>query len=77
MQQALRGRVEPQPRFGRLDAPAGAVEQLPAEALLERADLQLDRRLRHAEPLRGLREALTLDDGAKGGELSRVHKRSL
>ena len=39
-EQPLRAAVEPQPRLGRLDAPARAVEQLRAEPLLERANLQ-------------------------------------
>ncbi len=50
----LRAAVEPPPRLRRLDAPPGPVEQLPAESLLERTDLEADRGLRHAELLRGL-----------------------
>ena len=50
----LRVAVEPPPGLGRLDAAARAVEQLPAEPLLERPDLQADGRLRDAEPLRRL-----------------------
>ena len=76
-EQPLRAAVEPQPRLGRLDAPPRAVEQLRAEPLLERPDLQADRRLRHAEPLRRLREAAALDDRAERGQLTRVHKQSL
>ncbi len=49
----------------------------PAEALLERPDLQADRRLRHPEPLGRLREALLLDHRDEGRELPRIHKHSL
>src|SRR5256885_8033151 len=76
-EQSLRTAVEPQARLGRLDPAARAVEQLRAEALLERSHLQADRRLRHPEPLRGLGEAAPLDDDAEGGELTRIHKRIL
>ena len=38
-EQPLRAAVEPEPRLGRLDAPARAVEQLRAEPLLERPHL--------------------------------------
>ena len=74
-QHALRAAVEREPGLGRLDAAARAVEQLAAEPLLERPDLEADRRLRHPEPLGRLREALPLDDGAERRELPRVHKR--
>src|SRR5262249_22298438 len=77
LEQALRRRVEPQTRFRGLDASAGAVEQLAAEALLEGSDLERNGGLRHAETLRGLREALALNDGAECGQLSRIHKHSL
>ena len=76
-EQPLRTAVEPMPRLGRLDTAAGAVEQLHAEPLLERADLKAHRRLRHAELLRGLREAAPLDDRTERRELAGVHKRSL
>ena len=72
-EQPLRAAIQPLAGLRRLDAAAGAVEQLPAEPLLERADLQAHRRLRHAELLRRLREAPPLDDGAEGRELPRVH----
>ena len=65
------------PGLGRLDAAAGAVEQLGAEALLERPHLERHGGLRDAEPLGGLREAPPFDDGTEGGKLSRVHKRIL
>ena len=71
---ALRAPVETVARLGRLHAPARAVEQLLPEALLERADLLADRRLRDAEPLSRLGEALALDDGAERRQLARVHK---
>ena len=58
LEHPLRVPVEPPPRLGRLDAASRAVEQLLAEALLERPDLEADRRLCDAEPLGGLREAL-------------------
>ena len=66
--------VEGQTRLRGLDASARPVEQLAPEPLLERPDLQADGRLRHPEPLGRLREALPLDDGAKGSQLTRVHK---
>jgi hypothetical protein len=74
---SLRPAVEREPGLGRLDAAAGAVEQLAAEPLFERANLEADRRLRDSEPLGCLGEALKLDDRAERSELSRVHKTSL
>ncbi len=74
---ALRPAVEPPPGLRGLDASARAVEQLRAEALLERADLERHRRLRDAETLGRLREAPPLDDRAERGKLARVHKRML
>ena len=76
LQEPLGGRVQTQAGLGRLDAPPGTVEQLPSEPLLERADLQADGRLGHAEPLGGLGEALALDDGAERSQLARIHKDS-
>ena len=76
-EQPLRAPVEAPAGLGRLDAAAGAVEQLVAEPLLERADLQAHGRLRDAELLRRLREASPLDDRAECGKLPRVHKQSL
>ena len=76
-EQPLGAAVEPQPGLGRLDAAAGAVEELRPEPLLERPHLQRDGRLGDAEPLGRLREAAPLDDGAEGGELARVHKQIL
>src|SRR3954470_4100817 len=75
LQQALCGGVEAQTCLGGLDAASGTVEQLPTESLLERADLQADCRLRHAEALRSLRKALPFHDGAECGQLTRFHKR--
>ena len=72
-EQPLGAAVEPDPGLGRLDAPAGAVEQLRPEPLLERPHLQLDRGLRHPEPLGGLRERPPLDDLAECLQLPRVH----
>src|SRR4051812_20863678 len=72
---ALGVAVEPLPGLGRLDAAPGTVDELHAEPLLERLDLQADGRLRDAEPLRRLGEALLLDDGDEGRKLPRVHKR--
>ena len=66
-EQALRRRVEPAAGLRRFDTAPGAVEKLPAEPLLERADLQADGRLSHSQPLRGLREALPLDHRAERG----------
>ena len=62
---ALRGRVETPAGLGRLDAAARPVEQLPAEALLERANLEADGGLGDPEPLGRLGEALPLDHGAE------------
>ena len=76
-EQPLRAAVEPQPGLGRLDAAAGAVEQLRPEPLLERPHLQRDGRLGDTETLGRLREAAPLDDGAERGELTRVHKKIL
>ena len=76
-EQPLRTAIQPVPGLRRLDAATGAVEQLHADPLLERADLQAHRRLRHAELLRRLGEAAPLDDGAERCELARVHKQSL
>ena len=70
----LRRPVEPLPCLRRLDAAPGAVEQLRPEPFLERANLEADGRLRHPEPLGRLREALSVDHLAEGGELTRVHK---
>src|SRR5439155_19509657 len=50
-EQALRAAVEPHPGLRRLDPPAGTVEQLRPEALLEGAHLQAHGGLRHAEAL--------------------------
>ena len=76
-EQPLRPAVEPKARLGRLDAATRPVEELLAEALLERADLQTDRGLGHAELVGGLREAAVLDDRAESCELTRVHKNNL
>src|SRR5262249_44278499 len=77
LEHPLSAAVESRAGLGRLDAAPGAVEQLAAEALLERADLQADGRLGDAEPLRRMREALALDNRAERRELARVHKQSL
>ena len=76
-EQPLGAAVEPQPGLGRLDAAAGAVEQLRPEPLLERPHLQRDGRLGDTETLGRLREAAPLDDGAEGGQLACVHKQTL
>ena len=70
-EQPLRAAVEPLARLGRLDAAAGAVEELPAEPLLERADLEADRRLRDAELLRR-REKLRRSTTAQNAASCRV-----
>ncbi len=75
--QPLRSAVEPETGLGRLDPAAGAVEELLADALLQRPDLQAHRRLRHPELVGGLREAAALDNRTKGRELLRVHKANL
>ena len=74
---SLRTAVEPQAGLGRLDAAAGAVEELRPEPLLERAHLKAHGGLRHAESLGGLRKAAPLDDRAKRCELSCVHNNPL
>ena len=75
--QTLRAAVEATAGLGRLDPASRPIEELQAEALLERADLEAHRRLRDAELLGGLREAAPLDDRAERRELSRIHKQSL
>ena len=72
-EQPLCASVQPLTRLGRLDPAAGAIEQLAPETLLERPDLQADRRLGHSQLLGRLREAPPLDDGAEGSELPRIH----
>src|SRR5262249_30028444 len=54
----LRGAIELLSRLGRLDTPPGAVEQLRPEPLLERTELQADRRLGDGEPLSRIGAAL-------------------
>src|SRR5207302_2427176 len=76
-EQPLRALVEAEAGFGGDDAPPGAVEELLSDALLERPHLLADRRLRHPEPRRGLREALALDDRTEGCELPGVHHKAL
>ena len=73
LSQPLRPSVEPQACLGGDDATAGAVEQLPPEALLECPHLLADCGLGDAEPGSGLGEALPFDHGAEGCELPRVH----
>ena len=75
-EQPLGAAVEARAGLGRLDASARAVEELHPEALLERAHLQRDRRLRHPEPLGGLRERAALDHGAERAQLSRLQVRA-
>jgi hypothetical protein len=53
-EQPLRAAIEPVARLCRLDPPPGAVEELLADALLQRADLLAHRGLGDAEPLGGL-----------------------
>jgi hypothetical protein len=74
LEEALRAAIEPEARLRGLDAPTGSVEELSAETLLERPNLEAHRRLRDPETLGGLREAPALDDLAEGGELPRIHK---
>ena len=76
-EEPLRASIEPEAGLRRLDAPAGTVEQPLADALLERPDLEADRRLRDSELIGGLREASALDHRAEGSELLRVHKNTL
>jgi len=76
-QHALRAAVQTPARLRRLDTPTGAVEELRSEALLERAHLERDGGLCHAQAIRRLREAPTFDDRAECGELARIHKRTL
>jgi hypothetical protein len=76
-EEPLRAAVETKARLRRLDAPAGAIEELLVEPLLERPDLQAHRGLRHAELVGGLREAAAFDDRAKRGELLGIHKDTL
>src|ERR671910_759070 len=76
-EQPLRTPVEPLSRLGRLDPAPRAIEQPLPEALLERANLEADRRLRYAQLLGRLREAASVDDGAEGRQLAGIHKESL
>jgi hypothetical protein len=69
--------VEALAGLGGLDAAAGAVEQPLSEALLERANLEADGRLRDAELLGRLREAPAVDNRTECGQLASVHKRIL
>ena len=73
-QHPLSASVQPLAGLGRLDPPPGAVEEPLAEPLLERTDLETHRRLGDAELLGREREALPVDDGAEGRELTSVHK---
>ena len=73
----LRTAIEAATGLGRLDTAPRAIEELRAEALLERANLKRDSRLRDTEALGRLRERAALDDRAKRGQLARIHKRSL
>ena len=73
----LRSAVEPETGLGRLDPASRAVEELLADALLQRPDLKAHRRLRHPELIGGLGEAAALDNRTKGRELLRVHKANL
>jgi hypothetical protein len=73
----LRTAVEAEAGLGRLDPAARTVEQLRPEPLLERPHLLRYGRLGDAEPGRRLREAPPLDDLAEGGQLARIHKRTL
>ena len=77
LKHALGAAIQPPARFGGLDAPARAVEELQAEALLERPHLQRDGRLGDAEPLRRLRERPALDHRAERLQLARIHKHLL
>src|SRR5215472_6440170 len=76
-EQPLRAAIKPVARLGRLHPTAGAVEELLAEALLERSDLKAHSGLRDAELICRLREAAALDHGTEGSELLRVHKHTL
>ena len=76
-EQPLRAAEQARARFGRLDAATGAIEELGAEALLERPHLERDGRLGDAELLGGLRERAPFDHGAERSQLARIHKRML
>lgn len=76
-QDSLRAPVEADAALRRLDAPAGTVEELPPEPLLERSHGEAHRGLRDPELLGRVREAALLHHSDEGGELARVHKRSL
>ena len=76
-QHPLSSSIEPSPGLGRLHPSARAVEQLRSEPLLESSYLQRHRRLGHAEALRRLREAPSLDYRTECRELTRVHKESI
>ena len=76
-QQTLRPPVDPKPGLGRLDAAARAIEKPVPQPFLERPNLLAHRRLGDAQALGGLREAPTIDHGAKRDKLTRIHKGSL
>ena len=76
-EQPLRAPIEAVPCLGRLDPPPGAIEELLPDTLFERTNLLTDGRLRYAEALSCLGEALALDNRAKRSKLPRVHKPDL
>ncbi len=74
-QEALGAAVERNPGLSGLDAPPGPVDELLPDPLLERPNLQADRRLGHPEPLGRQGEAPLVDDRAERAKLARIHKR--
>ena len=62
------------PGVGQHAAPARAVEQRPADLVLELLDRLADGRLGPVERLGGGREAALADDGEKGFELKEFHR---
>ena len=68
---------KPAAGLGRLDAAAGAVEELQCRAASRASGSAGARPAAYPELLGGLREAPALDDREERGELARIHKGSL
>lgn len=60
-------------RLGQVHAAGAAAEQRRADLGLQLADLDRERRLRHAQPLGGLADAACLGDGDEIAEPTKIH----
>src|SRR5262249_8782596 len=74
---ALRAPVQLPAGVRGLDPAPGTVEELRAQSLLQRANLERHGGLGDAQSVGRLREAAALDDRKKSCELARIHKRTL